>query len=97
MKGEAIGFEEVIVDSAAVSLNPAIYNPVNGAPAAKAFIMAEGGDMRYRVDGQNPTASTGHLLMDSDFLDLENIYLVRKFRAIKASGLAGKLSVTYEA
>lgn len=97
MKGEAIGFEEINVDSGVVSLNAAIYNPSSGTPAARAFITAEAGAMRYRVDGQNPTASTGHALLDSDFLELESIYLIKNFRAIKSTEATGKISVTYEA
>jgi hypothetical protein len=97
MRGEAIGFENISVDSGVVSLNAAIYNPPSGQAAARAFITAEAGAMRYRVDGQNPTASVGHPLLDSDFLELESIYLIKNFRAIKHTAAAGKISVTYEA
>ena len=96
MLGDSIGFEEISVDVGVASLNPAVYNPAVGDPAAKAFITAEGGAMRYRLDGQDPTDITGHPLLDSDFLELKSIYLIRKFRAIKQSTSAGKLSVTYE-
>ena len=96
MIGDSIGFEEISVDVGVASLNPAVYNPTVGDPAAKAFITAEGGAMRYRIDGQDPTDITGHPLLDSDFLELKSIYLIRKFRAIKQSTTAGKISVTYE-
>lgn len=96
MIGDSIGFEEITVDLAVVSLNPSIYNPASGDPAAKAFITAEGGAMRYRLDGVDPTDTTGHLLLDSDFLELKSIYLINKFRAIKTSATPGKLSITYE-
>jgi hypothetical protein len=96
MTGDSIGFEEIVVDLSVASLNPAIYNPPAGDPAAKAFITAEGGPMRYRLDGVDPTDTTGHLLMDSDFLELKSIYLINKFRAIKTTVNPGKLSVTYE-
>ncbi len=96
MVGDSIGFEEVVVDVGVASLNPAVYNPGVGDPAAKAFITAEGGALRYRIDGVDPTDTTGHPLLDSDFLELKSIYLIRKFRAIKQSATAGKLSVTYE-
>lgn len=96
MNGDPIGFEEISVDVGVASLNPAVYNPAVGSPAARAFITAEGGAMRYRVDGQDPTDVTGHPLLDSDFLELRSIYFIRKFRAIKQSATAGKLSVTYE-
>lgn len=96
MVGDSIGFEEISVDVGVASLNLAVYNPTVGDPAAKAFITAEGGAMRYRIDGVDPTDITGHPLLDSDFLELKSIYLIRKFRAIKQSTTAGKISVTYE-
>jgi len=96
MIGDSIGFEEITVDLGIVSLNPVIYNPATGDPASKAFITAEAGPMRYRLDGVDPTDTTGHLLMDSDFLELKSIYLIQKFRAIKTTVTPGKLSVTYE-
>jgi hypothetical protein len=96
MLGDSIGFEEISVDVGVASLNSVIYDPVVGDAAAKAFITAEGGAMRYRIDGLDPTDTTGHPLLDSDFLELKSIYLIRKFRAIKQSTSAGKLSVTYE-
>jgi len=96
MIGDSIGFEEISVDVGVASLNPAVYNSGVGDPAAKAFITAEGGAMRYRIDGVDPTDVTGHPLLDSDFLELKSIYLIRKFRAIKQSTTAGKISVTYE-
>ncbi len=96
MIGDCIGFEEIAVDLAVVGLNPVIYNPAAGDPASKAFITAEAGPMRYRLDGVDPTDITGHLLLDSDFLELKSIYLISKFRAIKTSVTPGKLSVSYE-
>jgi hypothetical protein len=96
MTGNSIGFEEIVVDVGVVGLNPAIFQPAIGDPAAKAFITAEGGAMRYRIDGLDPTDTSGHPLLDSDFLELKSIYLIRKFRVIKQSATAGKLTVTYE-
>ena len=55
MIGDSIGFEEISVDAGVASLNSAIYDPAVGDAAAKAFITAEGGAMRYRLDGQDPT------------------------------------------
>jgi len=96
MTGDTIGFEEISVDAGVASLNPAVFNPAGGTPAAKAFITAEGGAMRYRIDGNVPSDITGHPLLDSDFLELKSIYMITKFRVVKQSATAGKLTVTYE-
>ena len=94
--GKIIGFEEIGVGGSPVGLNPSIYAPSQGDAAAKAFITAEGGDMRYRLDGQDPTASTGHLLVDSNLLRLDEIVLIRNFRVIQSAVDSGKLTVSYE-
>lgn len=94
--GKIIGFEEISVSASPVSLSPSVYVPAQGPAAAKAFVTAEGGEMRYRIDGQDPTAATGHLLVDSNLLKLEDIYSIRNFRVIQSSVDAGKLTVSYE-
>lgn len=96
MVGDSIGFEEVVVDVGVASLNPAIYNPAVGDPAAKAFITAEGGAMRYFVNGQNPSAASGVLLEEGDIVELPSIYHIKDFRVIKAGNDDGKITVTYE-
>ena len=52
--------------------------------------------MRYFVDGQNPSQSSGALLEDGDVLELPSIYHIKDFRVVKAFTDAGKLTVTYE-
>ena len=95
MAGDTLGFEEIYVYDSAVSLNRAVYEPA-GKSASCALITAEGGDMRFRVDGSDPTPSTGHLLLEGDMLELKDIYHIQKFRAVKVGSMVGKLSVSYE-
>ena len=94
--GKVIGFEEISVGGSPVGLSPSVYIPSQGNAAAQALISAEGGDMRYRLDGIDPTASTGHLLVDANFLKLEEMSLIRNFRVIQAAVDPGKLTVSYE-
>ena len=94
--GKVIGFEEIGVGGSPVGLSPSVYVPAQGPAAAIAMITAEGGDMRYRLDGQDPTYSTGHLLVDSNFLKLDEMVLIRNFRIIQAGADSGKLTVSYE-
>jgi len=96
MAGDILGFEEIYVYDSPVGLNPALYSPAVGQSASNAFVTSEGGDMRFRVDGNDPTPSTGHLLLDGDMLELRDIYHIRKFRAVKVGTMTGKLSVSYE-
>jgi hypothetical protein len=60
------------------------------------MVCAEGGAMRYFVNGQNPSASSGVLLEEGDIVELPSIYHIKDFKVIKAGDDAGKLVVTYE-
>lgn len=94
--GKVISHEEIIVEDIVKSLDPAIYNPENGESASFALIHAEGGPMRYFVNGQNPTPSSGALFEDGDIVELPSIYHIKDFRVVKSGTDIGKLTVTYE-
>jgi hypothetical protein len=93
---KVIAHEELAVGYSSVSLTPSVYNPVTGPSATFAMIHAEGGAMRYRDDGQNPTQSFGALLEDGDIVELPSIYHIKNFRVVQADAEAGKITVTYE-
>lgn len=93
---KVLAHEEIVVDVGVKQLNPAIFNPADGHSAVYAIIHAEGGSMRFFVNGQDPTPSSGALLEDADVLELPSIYHINDFRVIKAGSQDGKLTVTYE-
>jgi len=93
---KVLAHEEIAVNSAVKSLTASIYAPENGAPAAYAIIHAEGGSMRYFVNGQDPTPASGILFEEGDIVELPGIYHIKDFRVVKAGTAAGKLTVTYE-
>lgn len=84
--------EELTVDSAVVSLTPAVY----GSSATFAKVHAEDGAMRYCYDGQNPTSSFGDLLEDGDIIEIPSLYHIKNFKVVKAGNDPGKITVTYE-
>ena len=88
-------FETVTVSNSAVSLTAATYAPAGGVRAEKAFITTEG-EIRYRYDNNDPTASVGHILKDGNFLILTGIHQIQMFRAIRNSTTDATLEVTYE-
>ena len=94
--GKVMNHEEIVVEDIVKALSPAVYNPVGGQSASFAMICAEGGAMRYFVNGQYPSASSGVLLEEGDIVELPSIYHIKDFRVIKAGNDAGKLVVTYE-
>lgn len=95
--GRVINHEEIIVDDIVKSLTPSIYDPGSGVPASFALIHAEGGPMRYFVNGQDPTPSSGALLEDGDIVELPSIYHIKDFKVVKSGSDSGKITVTYEA
>ena len=93
---KVLAHEEITVDAEVKSLTASIYAPESGTPAAYAIIHAEGGDMRYFVNGQDPSPASGILLEDGDIVELPSIYHIKDFRVVRAGTLTGKLTVTYE-
>lgn len=93
---KVLAHEEITVDAEVKSLTASIYAPESGTPAGYAIIHAEGGDMRYFVNGQDPTPASGILLEDGDIVELPSIYHIKDFKVVKAGTAAGKLTVTYE-
>ncbi len=96
-----IAFETITVDNSVKTLTLANYDPetikLSGDVVAEpsAQITAEGGDMRYRLDGTDPTASIGHLLKTGDTLKLKDLILLKNFRIIRTGSVSGTLSITY--
>jgi hypothetical protein len=93
---KVLNHEEIVVDGGVKQLTPSVYNPPVGASAVYAIIHAEDGPMRYFVNGQDPTPSSGALLEDGDIVELPSIYHIKDFRVVKSGDDPGKLTVTYE-
>jgi len=93
---KVLAHEEITVDAAVKSLDPTIYSPASGSAATYATVHAEGGDMRYFVNSQNPTPSSGVLIESGDIIELPSIYHIKDFRVVKVNSASGKLTVVYE-
>ena len=65
-----------------------------GSPE-EAFITLSG-QIRYRMDGGNPTAILGHLMFDGMSLRLTNVGQLSKFRFVRSIDRPTFLSVTLE-
>lgn len=70
--------------------------PYEGMSAKAGLISLEGGDIRFRLDGQSPPTSTsGHYLSSGDTFLLIGTQALLQFRAIRVGEENGLLSVTY--
>ena len=91
----AFGHEQLPVGAAAIVFTPATYI-VGNRQAQVAYVTCEDANIRYRYDGTDPTATTGHLLFSGETLTLAGPTNIASFSAIRAGGVDGEINVTYE-
>jgi len=88
--------EKITVTSSAVkTLTANTYQDTPSRKVAMAKITVEGGDMHYRVTGNNPSSTVGHKLTAGDILTLTNLLEIQKFKVIADGASDGILYVTY--
>jgi hypothetical protein len=63
--------------------------------ARAALVSSENGDTRFRIDGGQPSASSGHYLTSGDTLVLTGTQAIQQFRAIRSGDTDAVLRVTY--
>jgi hypothetical protein len=81
---------------AAIGFSSSKTAPTNGPRPTSVFITVEDNDIRFRVDGTDPTTTEGHKLTTaSSGMTITGADNIRKFKAIGISG-TGDLKVTYE-
>lgn len=83
-------FETITVSSTALPLTESLAEL-----ASEVFITVESQAVRYRVDGQVPTASVGHVLEAGANLALSGYWEIDKFRVIRRDASDSTLRVTY--
>lgn len=88
-RGVAVDFQTLALAASAVGL------PAQSARRAnRAWITVETGPVRYRLDGEDPTAADGHLLSIGDSLELEHRDQLQRARFI-ATGASAALRVSF--
>lgn len=88
-------FEQQTIDATARSLTATVYAPTGQVPAAAAFITTETADLRFRVDGIDPTAAVGHKLVATSTLTLCGRTAIANFRGIRTGATSADLSASY--
>lgn len=85
-------YERIVVTPLAVSRLSAVYRATAGA----VFITVETNDIRYRIEGGDPTVAEGHSVIAAAYQNLwfNDPMSIREFRAI-AIGANSTLIVTY--
>lgn len=89
-------FETITVSTAAIGFTSAkIVNTTTGLTADYAFFTLATADIRYRVDGVDPTSGVGHAAASGSANYVCGRAAVKAFRAIRSGGSDSTLSVTY--
>lgn len=92
--GYCFGYQEMSVLGDVTSIDEDLLNS-NGVPVTGAFIDAEGSAFRYRLDGGEPTVSSGHREDPGSQSDeVARITIVgtsniKAFKAISEDGVVG--------
>jgi hypothetical protein len=89
---QVTAFEQVTVDdtAAGIGLTAETYGS-----ATNALITVDTADIRYRLDGEAPTATSGHLVKSGETLTLQSAADIANFKAIRTTTTSAVLSVSY--
>lgn len=91
---DAATWEKVTVAATAIGLSAGTISP-SGRPVRKACLLTlETAQVRWRVDGTNPDASTGHLMDPGGAVTIRGGTDLTAFRAIRVGGTSGVLSAS---
>jgi hypothetical protein len=92
-------YEDITVADSPVGMSNSKINPHTGPyarlSARATLISLENGDIRFRIDGGQPSLSSGHYLTSGDTLVLTGTQAIQQFRAIRSGDTDGGLRVTY--
>ena len=86
----AANYESVTVADSAIGLTSGTYGT-----NVYALITCETAQIRFRIDGTNPTASEGHILNPGDILRLDSNADIAAFKAIRTGSVSGVIKATY--
>lgn len=75
-----MAYEKLTVSSTALALSASVYDR-----ARSVLIRIESNAVRYRLDGEDPTATDGILMNIGDVLVLSDPLLLHNFRVIRVS------------
>ena len=90
----AYAFEQITVPNSATRLTGSNIR-TGTASTKKVVITVESANIRYRVDGTNPTATVGELVTVTQRITLTSFSDIENFRAIRTGSTSATLDVHY--
>ena len=92
---ETYDYESITVAATAIGFTAAKLAPSNSDTPEMAVCTLETGQIRYRVDGTDPTSAEGHILNPGDSLIVDSLHDLKNFKAIRTGSTSGILKVSY--
>src|SRR5881396_698738 len=92
--GEHAIFDQAVTVSTTVMALPTSFM---GQQVVRAILSVETAGIRYRYNGADPDAQTGHLLQAGQGITVEGAYNIGKFRFIRATSTDATVFLTLEA
>lgn len=90
-----MGYEQFTVTRTTVKTLTLPQNPETLAYPQHALVQSQGGALRWRVDGVDPTASIGLILPANDVLGFADEQRIRDLRCIADTAATTSVSITY--
>lgn len=87
-------YESITADNTVKSLS-SVYTDNEGTIATRAIITIETAQIRWRMDGGNPSSSEGHLSNPIDSIILSNTSDITNFKFTRVSATNAILRVSY--
>lgn len=87
-------FEKLTVADASTPITASTLSPSGKSPRKTCMLTLETAEIRWRVDGAAPDATTGHIMAVGGVLTITGANSLSRFRAIRTTGSSGVLSIT---
>jgi len=88
-------FSALTISNSAVGIASSLFLSPDGN-ATVAYLTLEGGQVRYKYSGEDPTASVGHILDPGGFLVITGQNQLSSIKFIRTGGVDGTASITME-
>jgi hypothetical protein len=93
---DSYDYESITVSTTAIGVTASKLSPSNSEKVKILTCSAETAQMRFRIDGTDPTSAEGHLIEIGDILTIGNYKDISLFKAIRTGGTNGVLKCTFE-
>lgn len=93
---QLLAYSEEDITVATVAIGLTATNVITSPPPKRVEMFVEDAQIRYRVDGTDPTASVGEILNPFDRITLYHPGEMSRFRAIRTGSVSATLHARYK-